>query len=184
MRITEQFHIAAAPASVAEMLSDVVEVAGCVPGVEAVRPAEGGEPGAYDADLAVKVGPIKAKFSGSLTLDTSGSPDVIKAAGKGKDRATNSQVSVQMVANLLPSGEGTDVTVEADVAIRGRLGQFGLGIIQGTASELTKSFAACLQSRLAGGEDAAPQSSPAGPSMGRMVAQGVMKSIRGGLRRQ
>jgi len=183
MRITESFQMPGDVEAVAAILSDVDQVAMCVPGVEGIKPAADGTPDTYEADLSVRVGPIKAKFSGSLTLDTSEGPGTIRANGRGKDRSTNSQVSVGMTAVLTAVDGGTNVAVEADVAIRGRLGQFGLGVIQSTASEITRSFAACLQARMSGDEEAANAARDEAMPVGRMVARGIYSSLRGGLRR-
>lgn len=183
MRITESFQMPGSVEAVAAMLSDVNQVAMCVPGVEGIKPAADGTPDSYEADLSVKVGPIKAKFAGSITLDTTDGPGTIRASGRGKDRATNSQVTVGMTAVLTAVGDGTNVAVEADVAIRGRLGQFGLGVIQSTASEITRAFATCLQARMSGDEEGALAARDESLPVGRMVARGIYSSIRGGLRR-
>ena len=50
---------------------------------------------------------------------------------------------------------------EADVSIRGRLGQFGTGVIQATATQMLNDFATCLNARLDTEEEgAAPPPAP------------------------
>jgi carbon monoxide dehydrogenase subunit G len=150
VEIRESFHLDAPPTEVARILVDVPTVAGCVPGVEDVERLEDGS---WSAVLAAQLGPIRARFAGTVALDDSAAPDRLSASGQGSDRGTGSQASVSMVATLTGSeAGGTDVDIVADVVIRGRLGQFGTGIIRATAKEMTKAFVECLRERMRHGE--------------------------------
>lgn len=147
MEIRETFHLDAPRDRVAAVLVDVPVVAECVPGVQDVTQQEDG---AWSAVLAAQLGPIKARFAGSVAVDDSDAPERLRAKGSGNDRGTGSQAQVSMEATLTEDGDGgTTVDIVADVVIRGRLGQFGTGIIRATAQEMTKVFVECLGSRLA-----------------------------------
>jgi carbon monoxide dehydrogenase subunit G len=146
MEIRESFVLDAPRVEVAHILVDVPVVAGCVPGVQDV---ERQEDGSWSAVLAAQLGPIKARFAGTVSVDESEAPERLSARGQGNDRGTGSQASVSMAATLTEQGGATAVDIVADVVIRGRLGQFGTGIIRATAQEMTKAFVACLSERLA-----------------------------------
>lgn len=146
MEIRERFELPVPREEAARILLDVETVAGCVPGVEDVTLTDDGT---WTAVLASQLGPIRVRFAGSLAIDDSESPERITATGKGTDRGTNSKATVAMVATL--SGDQPDRTaieVLANVVIRGKLGQFGTGIIQATATEMTKEFVAGLSERI------------------------------------
>jgi carbon monoxide dehydrogenase subunit G len=147
MEIRESFRLEVPPAKAARILVDVPLVAGCVPGVQDV---EQQEDGSWSAVLGAQLGPIRARFAGTMSIDDSEVPERLSARGQGRDRGTGSQASVFMVATLRPAeNDGTQVEVVADVVIRGRLGQFGTGIISVTAREMTKAFVDCLRAQMA-----------------------------------
>lgn len=146
MKVAEQFEIAVQRDRVAAAMIDVPLVASCVPGVEGLRQ---GEDGSWSATMVAQLGPIKTRFAGSIQVDGSRSPDVVVARGGGRDERTNSQVRVVMTSELTePSPRRTSVDVVADVTLRGKLGQFGAGIVQAAASELTKDFLHRFESAL------------------------------------
>ena len=160
MIITETFTVAAPRATVAALLTDVERVAACVPGVENLSTAE---PEVYEATLRIQVGPIRSAFAGRVRLDSSGAPGRLRATAEGRDRSTQSTAKVAFAAELEESGAGeTRVDATADVTIRGRLGQFGTGVIQATAAQMLSDFAACLNAHL-GTETASPP--PRQPSL-------------------
>ena len=146
MEIRETFRLDAPRDQVAAVLVDVPVVAECVPGVQDVTQQDDGS---WSAVLAAQLGPIKARFAGSIAVDDSDTPERLRAKGSGSDRGTGSQAQVAMEATLTEDDAGgTMVDIVADVVIRGRLGQFGTGIIRATAQEMTKVFVACLSERL------------------------------------
>ncbi|HEY0506712.1 MAG TPA: SRPBCC domain-containing protein [Blastococcus sp.] len=161
MEIRDSFVLDAPREQVARLLVDVPVVAGCVPGVQDV---ERQEDGSWSAVMAAQLGPIKARFAGTVSVDDSEAPERLSARGQGSDRGTGSQVSVSMAATLTEQAGATVVDIVADVVIRGRLGQFGTGIIRATAQEMTKVFVASLSERLADDRNAAAASALEEPS--------------------
>jgi carbon monoxide dehydrogenase subunit G len=164
MEIRETFEVNAPPDVVARVLLDVPTVAACVPGVQDIKRDEDGS---WAAVMTAQMGPIKASFAGTIAVDGAEAPERLRATGEGRDRKTGSQASVSMVATLssVPE-EATKIEVVADVAIRGRLGQFGTGIIRATASEMTKAFAECLAGKVESRPD------PADPSSAAVAGEG------------
>ncbi len=160
MIIAESFILQAGRERAAALLTDIERVATCVPGVENVQMTE---PNAYEAVLRMQIGPIKSSFSGSVQVDPSGAPARLAATAQGKDRSTQSMARVGFSATLEEIGDGTTrVDAEADVSIRGRLGQFGTGVIQATATQMLNDFATCANTVLAAPTDegAAPPPAP------------------------
>ena len=182
--IEQTFTVAAPREKVAAFLLSADSMLYCVPGVEEVSATD---TGTYKATLKAKVGPIRASFTGEVSIDGSESPDRIRASGEGRDRATGTVASVVLDAQLSETEPGvTTVTSTSDVALRGRLGQFGTGVIQSIAGEMIGQFASCVESRVTGSElNATPQgvSSPnlASAAM-RGVAKGAAAKLRGSRR--
>jgi uncharacterized protein len=146
MNIEETFTLDAPVARVHAFLSDVHRVAGCVPGVENVTERDDG---AYEATLQVQLGPMRAAFAGEVSLATFQDPYRITAEGKGRDRSSGSRAEVAFSGDLEPAGDArTRVVTSADITIRGRLGQFGTGVIRATATEVIRDFVACANTVL------------------------------------
>jgi carbon monoxide dehydrogenase subunit G len=145
MKIEETFVLQAPSDEVFAFLSDVEQVASCVPGVEGLRQTDDG---GWEAGLKAQLGPITAAFRGQVQLTTT-PPGRLEAAGKGQDRASGSRVEVGFTADVTSlDGHRSQVDAVADVTIRGRLGQFGTGVIRATATELIREFVTCADARL------------------------------------
>ena len=139
MIIEESFVVGAPPERTAAFFLDVPRVAACVPGVQDVRETE---PGTYAATLAIRLGPIKSAFQGHLTVDDTDAPRRLIAEAEGRDRSSGSVATIRFTAHLEPADTAaTQVHSKADVALRGRLAQFGTGVVRSAATELVRQFA-------------------------------------------
>ena len=173
MIITESFTLQADRERVAALLTDIERVAACVPGVENVEMTE---PNSYKAVLKTQIGPIKSSFTGSVEVDPSEAPARLRAKGEGKDRSTQSMAKIAFSASLEEIGDGTTrVDAEADISIRGRLGQFGTGVIQATATQMLNDFATCVNASLGATETGGE--SPAAPERTLKIARVVALSL-------
>ena len=193
MLIVEQFTIEAPRDRVASYLLDVYRVAACVPGVQDVTQAGDGR---YEATLRIQLGPIRAQFAGEVTVDGSEAPDRLVASGQGRDRQTGSQAKVEFTADLSDTADGhTQVASRADVAIRGKLGQFGTGVITSTATSMVRAFADCASQTLAAevadstrigqsaGDDGTERRTQASaaiaqPKLGRVIGRGLWLYVK------
>lgn len=188
MNIDQTFTVNASRERTAAFFCDIEQVSGCIPGVEGVREVEGGE---YEATLAVRLGPIRAAFQGSLALDETEAPARLRAHGRGRDRATGSLADVDFTADLTELEAGvTTVSTVAEVKVRGKLGQFGSGVMRAAATEIVREFAGCADARLAaagaevGAASPAPDAAaPARRGLPQVVLRGLVRSWVTGLRR-
>lgn len=175
MLIEETFTIDAPKAEVARFLLDVERMGQCVPGVEGLKRLADDR---YEASLSVRVGPIQARFKGDVAIDASDAPDTIVAVASGRDAATGSVAQVKFSADLSESETGsTSIRSVSDVTIRGRLGQFGSGVVSATAREMVKSFAECAGNRLGAHRDTAGPT--AAPGLISILMRGIAAWVKG-----
>ena len=147
MELEDQFVIEAPIHLVWKFFSDIPQVAACVPGVEIVDQLDEEN---INVALSIKVGPIKAKFNGKVSITDLDPPHRLTARGEGKDNNTSSMVSATFSAILSDVDKTkTAVNYSVDVVIRGRLGQFGQGVIRATAKRITAVFVECVQEKVA-----------------------------------
>jgi hypothetical protein len=175
MLIEEAFSVDAPRAEVVRFLLDVPRMGACVPGVEDLHRVDDAR---YEATLVVRVGPIQARFRGDVSIDATGAPDTIVASASGRDSTTGSVAQVRFFADLVESEDGsTEIRSASDVTIRGRLGQFGSGVVASTAREMVKTFAQCAGQEIGGVAPSASRSSNT-QGIAPVVARGVLSWLR------
>jgi carbon monoxide dehydrogenase subunit G len=155
VKLEQSFEVHAPVERVWETLIDVERVAPCLPGAEIT---EAGEDGTYRGSFSVRLGPTTAAYRGELRLeevDESARRVVMRASGQDKRGQGSAKASI--VSTMRQEGDATQVDVETDFTITGRLARFGRGgMIEDISNRLLKDFADCLQQRI----EAAPGAEP------------------------
>lgn len=128
--------IAAAPERVFEALNDEAVLREAIPGCEELEAA--GEH-AFTAKVVLKIGPVKAKFTGEVTLDNLNPPHSFSLAGKGKGGAAG-YASGKAYVNLEPDEDSTRLSYTVKADLGGKIAQLGGRLIQGTANKLSAEF--------------------------------------------
>jgi carbon monoxide dehydrogenase subunit G len=146
MQIEQSFAVRADPDVVYAFLLDVSRIAVCVPGVSSV---EEREPDTFVGTMKVKVGPVGMTYRGTATL-LSREPAERRATGsaEGTEGLGASRVKASGTMVVTPIDEGSLVTISADLAIAGRLAQFGRGIIDAVAKRIVAKTAECISHQL------------------------------------
>tara|TARA_B100000795_G_C22416219_1_gene292768 strand:+ start:20 stop:469 length:450 start_codon:yes stop_codon:yes gene_type:complete len=136
MELNDKIFIAAPMAQVYEALNDPEILKACIPGCEELIKHSDTE---LEAKVVLKVGPVKAKFSGNVTLDQSGAPDQFSLTGKGNGGAAGFARGGADVT-LTEHDDGTMLSYTAKAEIGGKLAQLGSRLIVGTAKKLASKF--------------------------------------------
>ena len=136
MELKDEITINAPKDAVYAALNDPEVLKKCIPGCEELIKHSDTE---LEAKVVLKVGPVKAKFGGNVTLDTSGAPDAFSLSGQGNGGAAGHAKGGADVT-LATEGEGTILTYEAKAEIGGKLAQLGSRLIQSTAKKLAAKF--------------------------------------------
>ena len=136
MELNDKIFIAAPMAQVYQALNDPEILKACIPGCEELIKHSDTE---LEAKVVLKVGPVKAKFSGNVTLDQSGAPDQFSLTGKGNGGAAGFARGGADVT-LTEHDDGTMLSYTAKAEIGGKLAQLGSRLIVGTAKKLASKF--------------------------------------------
>ena len=136
MELNDKSFIAAPMAQVYEALNDPEILKVCIPGCEELIKHSDTE---LEAKVVLKVGPVKAKFTGNVTLDQSGAPDQFSLTGKGNGGAAGFARGGADVT-LTEHDDGTMLSYTAKAEIGGKLAQLGSRLIVGTAKKLASKF--------------------------------------------
>jgi carbon monoxide dehydrogenase subunit G len=147
MTFTQECVIPVARERLWDFMMEVPRVARCVPGVEAV---EATDTGAYRGSLKVQVGPVRLALEGVITVEER-DRDAWRARmrAEANDRRLGGGIRARLGLTLVPDDTGTHLTIDTDLTILGRIGEFGQPIIRKKADALLAEFARNLQSALA-----------------------------------
>ena len=91
------------------------------------------------AKLVLKIGPVKANFSGTVTLDPSEAPDKIGMIGQGDGGVAGFAKGGADVV-LIDRGDETLLKYTAKAEIGGKIAQLGSRLIVSTARKLSHTF--------------------------------------------
>lgn len=146
MKFSHSATIAAPIEQVWDFVMDIPRVATCAPGVDSLEPLDGDR---YRGALRVQVGPIKLLLQGEVTVierDASSRRASLRldAADKGVGGAIKATVSIA----LAPAGgatPATEMTIETDAQVMGRIGEFGQPVIRRKADQMVGEFASRLE---------------------------------------
>ena len=158
MLIENRFNVDAQPDDVYALMVDVERVAPCLPGTEITgRRDDGG----YDGQMSVKLGPMKMKYNGTVSIDER-DHQARTAVMVAKGTETRGQGSAQgiMTMEVTPKGAGCSVSVSTDISVTGRVAQMGQGIMKDVSTKMVKEMARNMEQVLTGEEPARPELAP------------------------
>lgn len=136
MELSDEIVINAPKDAVYAALNDPEILQQCIPGCEELIKHSDTE---LEAKVVLKVGPVKARFSGTVVLDTEGAPDTFSLTGQGTGGAAGHAKGGADVT-LTEDGAQTVLKYDAKAEIGGKIAQLGSRLIQSTAKKLAAKF--------------------------------------------
>ena len=138
MKFTHTATVAVPRAEVWAQVMDVPAAARCVPGVASVRPSGNGK---YEGTLAVQVDQQQRHLAITARDENAGTAAL---RAEAKDSRVGGAIRATMSLALAEKGGETEIRIETDLAVMGRLGEFGQAVIKRKADQLMGDFAECL----------------------------------------
>ena len=136
MELNDEVLIPAPKQVVYDALNDPEILRQCIPGCEELIQHS---PTELEAKVVLKIGPVKARFSGNVMLQTEGAPNAFSLSGEGKGGAAG---FAKGTADVTLREEGTETVLNyyAKAEVGGKIAQLGSRLINGTARKLSASF--------------------------------------------
>ena len=146
-KIQEAFDVPASAQQVWEYLIDPAKVAVCLPGAELL---EAREDKSYVGAVKVKVGPVAMSYKGVVRFtELDEAQRVVRLVGEGREAGGGGSAKLTMLSKITPGANGgSQVTVEAEIDLVGKIVQFGRGMIEEVSRQLFRQFAACVKQHL------------------------------------
>ena len=136
MNIADELSI---PGNLEQVYSNLIDpevLKRCIPGCEELEKISETE---YTAKVLLKIGPVKAKFSGNVTLDTKDAPTNLSLEGAG-DGGLAGFAKGGADVELIDHGDKTILRYSAKAETGGKIAQLGARLIESTAKKLAKKF--------------------------------------------
>lgn len=148
MEIEDEIFINAPRDVVFKSLNDPDILKQCIPGCEELIKISDTE---LTAKVVLKVGPVKAKFSGDVELNNDGAPDSFSLTGSGNGGVAGFAKGGADV-QLIEQDGGTLLKYVAKADIGGKLAQLGSRLVVSTSKKLSKNFFEEFDKAVTGGD--------------------------------
>jgi len=145
MELTGAVVMEAKRAQVWDALNDAAVLQACIPGCEEVVNESDT---VRRARVMIKLGPVRARFNGTLTLSEVVAPERCLMSFEGSGGAAG-MASGRSQVELIEEGGQTRVTYTVQASVGGKLGQIGGRLLDASARQLADQFFAALRAHLA-----------------------------------
>src|SRR6476619_5712250 len=146
MELSNTRIVPAPPGAVWAALNDPAVLKDCLPGCEAL---ERTDDGAFRVVMATRVGPVAARFNGTMKMTDVVAPTAYTLQFEGQGGAAGFARGEARVT-LAPQGEQhTALSYAAKAQVGGKLAQIGSRLVDGAAAKLTDDFFARFVERVA-----------------------------------
>lgn len=150
MQLSDFREIKADPATVWSAILNPEVLKDCVPGCQSMT---GSATEGFEAVVVQKVGPVKATFTGVVTLSDMVEGQSLKISGEGKGGPAGfAKGGARVTLEAIEGGTKLSYDVEANVG--GKLAQLGSRIIDGFAKKMADDFFTRFQETVEGPAEA------------------------------
>ena len=136
MTMTGEYQLPVSPQTVWEKLNDPATLKAAIPGCEQLDKTSDTE---FTAVVTTKIGPVKAKFKGKVTLSDIDPPNGYRISGQG-DGGVAGFAKGGATVKLAPKDGGTLLTYSVEAQIGGKLAQLGQRLVNGAAKKIADDF--------------------------------------------
>lgn len=170
-KIEERFEVNAPVERVWQYLIDPKRVVHCLPGAELI---EQQDDQTFLGAIKVKVGPLSMSYKGQAKFtEINEETHQVRMVGDAREVGGSGSTKVSMLSTVTPSANGgSEVLVNADIDLVGKIVQFGRGMIEEVSRQMFRKFSTCVKQQLevadeppaTGESQSAPETQPASAS--------------------
>ena len=160
-KIEERFEVQAPIERVWKYLIDPKRVVECLPGAELL---EQQDEHTFLGAIKVKVGPLSMSYKGQAKFtEINEQTHQVRMVGDAREVGGSGSTKVSMLSTVAPlANGGSEVLVNADIDLVGKIVQFGRGMIEEVSRQMFRQFSTCVKQHLEVAEE--PQQQPADKS--------------------
>lgn len=146
-KVEEKFEVQAPVERVWKYMIDPQRVVVCIPGAELLE-SKGED--TFLGAVKVKVGPVTMSYKGTVEFAEVDEPNhLVRIVGEGREAGGAGSAKMTMISRVtaLENG-GSQVTVDAEMDLVGKIVQFGRGMIEEVSRQLFRQFSSCVKQHL------------------------------------
>ena len=171
MEITGRYDLPCSPEAAWAAINDTAVLKACLKGCEALERTSETE---FAGKVATKIGPVSARFAGTMRQTEIDAPRSCKMEFEGQGGVAGFAKGNALVTLEPRDGGGTALSYVAQTQIGGKLAQMGARLVEGTAKSMADDFFGKFAAVRADVEDsAAPKA--AAPQTGA-IAEAIVRS--------
>lgn len=146
-KIEEKFEVQAPVERVWKYLIDPQKVVQCLPGAELLEMQDERN---FLGAIKVKVGPLAMSFKGRAQFtEVNEETHQVRMVGEAREVSGSGSTKVTMLSTVAPlAGGGSEVLVNAEVDLVGKIVQFGRGMIEEVSRQMFRQFSVCVRQQL------------------------------------
>jgi carbon monoxide dehydrogenase subunit G len=148
MQLTGEVMIAAPRGRVWTALNDPQLLARCIEGVETLTRVTDEKGERFEGKMNAKVGPVRATFTGAVSLTNVVEPESYVLVGEGKGGVAGFAKGEAAVRLAETAPGETLLSYDVTSSVGGKLAQLGARLIEGTAKGYAESFFARLKAEV------------------------------------
>ena len=152
MEITGRYDLPCSPEAAWAAINDTAVLKACLKGCEALERTSETE---FAGKVAAKIGPVSARFAGTMRQTEIDAPRSCKMEFEGQGGVAGFAKGSALVTLEPRDGGGTALSYVAQTQIGGKLAQMGARLIEGTAKAMADDFFGKFAAVLADVEESA-----------------------------
>ena len=159
-KIEERFEVKAPVDRVWRFLIDPAKVVQCLPGAELL---ESRDEHTFLGAIKVKVGPLSMAYKGQAKfVEINEEVHQVRMVGEAREVGGSGSTKVTMLSTVASlSDGGSEVVVNAEIDLVGKIVQFGRGMIEEVSRQMFRQFSACVRQKLEDAEQSQPNGTAA-----------------------
>lgn len=119
-----------------DALNDPAVLKACIPGCDKVEPTGENQ---YSIGMALKIGPVSAKFTGKIALSDINPPQSYTISFEGQGGPAGFGKGSAKV-QLTPNDRGNELAYSVQASVGGKIAQLGQRLIDGAAKSMAEDF--------------------------------------------
>ena len=159
-KIEQRFEVKAPVERVWNYLIDPKRVVQCLPGAELL---EQQDERTFLGAIKVKVGPLSMSYKGQAKFtEINEETHQVRMVGDAREVGGSGSTKVSMLSTVTPLADGgSEVLVNADIDLVGKIVQFGRGMIEEVSRQMFRQFSTCVRQQLEVADEPQPVDQPA-----------------------
>jgi carbon monoxide dehydrogenase subunit G len=146
--VEERFDVGLPPAELFAVVSDLEQVAPCVPGASLDPRTPDDDGRVRTGEVVFAFGPIRYRYRGTMTTEVLDEADRrVTYVAAASETSGEGDLGADLTLAVLENGTGSTLRITCDVALTGMVAEFGAGMVNDVGHDIFGQFGKAVQER-------------------------------------